>query len=293
MEPDYVKLKQIKPALAEYIRESQILLKQSELPDEKTIHDVRVLMKKSRALLKLVSPQITDEFHVKDIDALREVGRILSSWRETSVQRKTLKEFRKKYPEIFSHLTENQKLNSILEKQAPETVLSPEKKADLGKVDDLLTKAAYRIRFRSLNTLDATLLIKELEKSYLKVAGIYISCRNNPRPDKIHRFRKRSKDFLYQINIFRSLNPSVVKNIEKRLDAMTSNLGKYNDITQIIKSLEYDYKAETNPPALDELIIKFHDTQDERMEKVWPSAYKIFCPGQKLVNVLGFKLLII
>jgi CHAD domain-containing protein len=293
MEPDFVKLKQIKPALAGYIRESQILLKHSELPDEKAIHDVRVLMKKSRALLKLVSPQITDEFHVKDIDALREVGRILSSWRDTSVQRKTLKEFRKKHPEIFDQLAENEKLNFMLEKQAPETVLSPEKKVDLGKVDDLLNKAAYRIRFRSLNTLDATLLIKELEKSYLKVAGIYISCRNNPKPDQIHRFRKRSKDFLYQINIFRPLNPPVVKNIEKRLDAMTQNLGKFNDITQIIKSLEYDSKAEANNPALDELIIKFHDTQDQHMDKVWPSAYKIFCPGQKLVNVLGFKLLII
>ncbi len=55
MELDYVKLKPIKPALAGYIRESQILLKKSVIPDEKTVHDIRVLMKKSRALLKLVS----------------------------------------------------------------------------------------------------------------------------------------------------------------------------------------------------------------------------------------------
>lgn len=293
MEPDYVKLKQIKPALAGYIRESQILLRQSELPDEKTIHDVRVLMKKSRALLKLVSPQINDEFHERDIDALREVGRILSSWRETSVQRKTLKDFRKKYPDIFSQLNKNEILNSMLEKQVADTVLSPEKIDDLKKVDDLLNKAAYRIRFRSLNTLDPQLLIKELENSYLKVSGIYISCRNNPRPEKIHRLRKRSKDFLYQINLFRPLNPSIVKSIEKRLDAMTQNLGRFNDISQIIKTLGYDYKAETNPDALDELIIRLRDSQDGYLEKVWPSAYKVFCPGQKLVNVLGFKLLII
>ena len=272
MEPDYVKLKQIKPALTGYIRESQLLLKQSELPDENTIHDVRVLMKKARALLKLVSPQITDEFHERDIDALREIGKIMSSWRETSVQRKTLKDFRKKFPEIFSQLTGNEILNSMLEKQAPELVLPSEKKADLEKVDDLLNKSAYRIRFRSLNTLDPTLLIKELEKTYLKVAGIYISCRNNPRPEQIHRFRKRSKDFLYQLNIFRPLNPPVVKNIEKRLDSMTQNLGKFNDITQIIKSLGYDHKAESNPHALNELIIRFRDAQDDYLEKVWPSA---------------------
>ena len=129
MEPDYVKLKQIKPALTGYIRESQLLLKQSELPDENTIHDVRVLMKKSSALLKLVSTRrLTDEFHERDIDALREIGKIMSSWRETSVQRKTLKDFRKKFPEIFSQLTGNQILNSMLEKQALEAEPSSEKK---------------------------------------------------------------------------------------------------------------------------------------------------------------------
>ena len=167
------------------------------------------------------------------------------------------------------------------------------KKKDLEHIADLLNKTAYRIRFRSLNTLDPQLLIKELENTYLKVGGIYISCRNNPKPEKIHQFRKRSKDFLYQLNVFRPLNPSVVKSIEKRLDSMTQNLGQFNDISQIIKTLGYDYNNEANLPALNELVIKFHDAQDKYLAKIWPSAYKIFCPGQKLVNLLGFKLLII
>jgi len=44
---------------------------------------------------------------------------------------------------------------------------------------------------------------------------------------------------------------------------------------------------------MDELIIKIREKQDTYLSKVWPVAYKIFCPGQKLVNVLGFKLLVI
>ena len=46
MELDYVKLKDLKPAMAGYIRESQALLKRSAVPDEKAVHDIRVLMKK-------------------------------------------------------------------------------------------------------------------------------------------------------------------------------------------------------------------------------------------------------
>jgi CHAD domain-containing protein len=98
MEPDYVKLKELKPALAGYIRESQLLLKKSVVPDEKTVHDVRVLMKKSRAVLKLSAPQLDKTYLERDFASLREVGRILRSWRETSVRRKTLKELRKENP---------------------------------------------------------------------------------------------------------------------------------------------------------------------------------------------------
>jgi CHAD domain-containing protein len=109
----------------------------------------------------------------------------------------------------------------------------------------------------------------------------------------MHKFRKKAKDFLYQLYIFRSLNQSVIKSLEKKLDSMTQNLGKFNDLDQTIKALGYSYKEASNLPAMDELIVKIREKQDRFLSKVWPSAYQIFCPGQKLVNVLGFKLLVI
>ena len=293
MELDFVKLKEIKPSLAGYIRESQSLLKKSPIPDEKVVHDIRVLMKKSRALLKLASNQFDKKDSGRDIDSLREVGRIMCSWRETSVQRKTLKELRKDYPDIFSRLRENTKLIALLEK--PETVMEPseEMRTALEQIYDLLNKTGYRIRFQSMKMIDPHILIKELELTFMTVAGIYLTCRNNPKPQLLHKFRKKSKDFLYQIYIFRPLNPSAIKVIEKKLDSMTQNLGKFNDLSQLIKVLGYDYKESNNPSAMDELVIMIREKQDRYLAKVWPSAYQIFCPGQKLVNVLGFKLLVI
>src|SRR5664279_4523153 len=293
MELDYVKLKELKPAVAGYIRESQTLLKRAPVPDEKAVHDIRVLMKKSRAVLKLASPQIDDPFFERDITDLREVGRMLCSQRETSVQRKILKEFRKEYPEIFSGLRENEILTQLLEKHEPVQEPSAEIVAALEQIDSLLNKTAYRIRFQTMTKIDPQLLIKELERTYLDIVGAYLNCRNNPKQEMLHKFRKKSKDFLYQLYIFRPLNPSVIKDLEKKLDSMTQNLGRYNDIAQIIKYLDYHYKNRSNPTAMDELIIKFRDAQDRYLSRVWPTAYQIFCPGQILVNVLGFKLLVI
>ena len=293
MELDYVKLKQIKPAISGYVAKSQAILKKSPIPDEKGVHDIRVQMKKLRAVLKLVAPQMENSYYIKDISDSREVGRMLSLWRETAVYRKLLKDFRKEFPDIFSRLSENTCLISLMTK--PESVVESSVKLEetLETIGTLLHKTGYRIRFQTMNILDPQLLIKELESTYIIVAGIYLKCRNNPKPELLHKFRKKAKDFLYQLYIFRPLNPPVIKELEKKLEIMTQNLGKFNDIFQIIKVLGYNRKSGNNTPALDELIIKFRDSQDRYLSKVWPSAYQIFCPGQKLVNILGFRLLVI
>jgi CHAD domain-containing protein len=181
----------------------------------------------------------------------------------------------------------------MLEK--PETVREPsaEMKIALGQMADLLNKTSYRIRFLSMKSLDPQLLLKELEITYSDIADIYLTCRNNPKPETLHKFRKRAKDFLYQLYIFRHLNPSVIRALEKKLDRMTQNLGKFNDLTQLVKDLGYNYKMNKNLPAMDELVVNIRGVQDRLIAKVWPTAYQIFCPGNKLVNVLGFKLLVI
>jgi CHAD domain-containing protein len=293
MELDYVKLKEIKPAIAGYIRESQILLKRADIPDDDAVHDIRVLMKKARALLKFVAPHLENGFNERDIVALREVGRIMCSWREKSVQRKTLKEFKKKYPDIFSRLQQHTQINQLLEKKDHISEDTAEISPTVDKIEELLSKTSFRIRFQNMKTLEPQILLKELEQSYLKLVDVYLICRNKPKPASLHEFRKKTKDFLYQLYIFKPLNPSVIKSLEKKLENMGNNLGKYNDLSQIIKVLGYTYDHDSEKSAIDELIIKFRDAQDDYLSKVWPSAYQIFCPGQKLVNVLGFKLLVI
>ncbi len=293
MELDYVKLKEIKPALAGYIRESQTLLKKSIVPDENVTHDVRVLMKKSRAALRLIVPQLDKEYFDKDIYTLREVGRIMCKWRETSVHRRVLKELRKEYLGIFSQLHDNEKITALLKKPDPGQEPPADIVSGMEQIENLLNRTGYRIRFEDMSKIDPRLLIKELEFSYSKVVEIYMICRNNPRPVNVHDFRKRSKDFLYQLYFFRPLNIQVVKALEKKLDIMTQNLGRVNDLSQLIKALGYKYPDSASIPAMDELIVIIREKQDRYMAKVWPTAYKIFCPGNRLVNVLGFKLLVI
>jgi CHAD domain-containing protein len=293
MESDLVRLKVIKSALSGYITEALSMLGESEKPDEKVVHDVRVLMKKSRAVLKLVGSQFDNETVRRDIIALRSVGRLLCTTRECTVLRKTLKELRKKHPLVFEKLVDNEKLNSLIKK--PDFV--KESNEDIAEakseIKDILKKTGYRIRFQSMNNLDPTLLLRELDKSYNIVVDAYLICRNDPKREKFHNFRKKSKDFLYQLYFFRPLNSSKVKTLEEKIADMTTALGKYNDLAQLIIKLGYRYRSGSESAALDELIIKVREEQDLLLARVWPVAYKVFCPGQNLVNVLGFRLLVI
>jgi len=287
------KLKEIKPALSGYIRDCQVMLKVYPVPDESVVHDVRVLLKKSRAVLKLTGSQLDVVCFERSLSDLRETGRILSSWRETTVYRKTLKELRKSNPKIFTMLKDNEKITLLLKKSPAPQAPSDEQKTSIDKIESLITRTGYRIRFEPMARLDPNLLLNQLEITYQNVQDLYLQCRNSPKPVKLHEFRKRAKDFLYQLYFFRPLNPRVVKAIERKLDDMTQNLGRYNDLTQLLLELGYKYQPGTNTPAMDELIVRIREKQDRYLSKVWPSAFKVFYPGQQMVNLLGFKLLII
>jgi len=293
MIPDQIKIKEIKPALAGYVAESLQLLKRNQFPDEDAVHDIRVLMKKSRATMKLISTQVEPDFYKREYNTFRDAGRILASWRETSVQRKTLKAVRKSNRELFNRLAGNPRLEEIMRKSELPAENGSMIKKKISELEKILRKSSYRIRFYNLKSLETGHLLQELDKTYINLSELYLYCRNNPKPVKLHTLRKRTKDFLYQLYFFRPLNPQIIKNIEKKLDNLAQNLGKYNDITQIIIALEYKYGNPDNPPELNELIAVLKGIQDQYLVKVWPVALNLFRPGQKLQNLLGFKLLII
>jgi hypothetical protein len=162
-------------------------------------------------------------------------------------------------------------------------------KEGLEKIIGLLYKSGYRFRFRSMNNLDQKLITGELEKTFDNVSSCFLKARNYNKNVNLHEFRKKTKDFLYQLTFFRSLDPKAIKSLEKRIEALGQNLGKYNDYAVLIKSLDYTYPSGENSSAIDELIVIIKQEQDRYLLKVWPSAFRIFRPGKKLTNLPGFK----
>ncbi len=279
--------KDIKESVMCHITDSLGLLSQQPLPDDTAIHDIRVMMKKHRASIRLVRPLLDEVGYSREYLAGRETGRILSSWRETAVLRKTVKALKKEHPELFMKLWDNEQIQNLLRKPYSTWEEAGVQAQAVAEVTAQLNRARHRLRFVSLKEPDIRLLLGELERSYRLAAVAYLDSRHNSKPRLLHEFRKKSKTLMYQLCYFRHLNPSAVKSLEKRLDDMTQNLGRYNDLAQIMEMTGYRYGAPENSDVTDELAVAIKDKQDRCLTKVWPVAYCLFAPGKKLQDLLG------
>ena len=287
-EKETKQIREIKPALAGHIRDSLVLLAQLPVPDDDAIHDIRVMMKRQRATIRLVKPLLEDETYQREYLAGREIGRILCSWREMSVLYKTTKALKKENPKLFLKLWDNEKIQSLLRKPYSTWTNAGEQSKLVKDIRARLTKAQYRVRFLKLKEPDIFLLLEELGQNYLVAAKAYLDCRNDPRQKLLHEFRKKSKTLMYQLCYFRPLNQPAIKSLEKKLDYVTQNLGKYNDLAQIRDMIGYRYGNPVNSAVMDELGVVIRDKQDKYLSKVWPTAYRIFAPGKNTGDILGF-----
>jgi CHAD domain-containing protein len=291
METDCIRLKEIKPELSDYISKATALLNDQAFPDDDSIHDIRVLLKKARASLKLIEPQFGSEYNHMDIPDLKEAADILAGWREAAVYRKILKDMKGEFPDLFARLIDNEKVTRLLIKQ-DQSGSAKEQIPDTDKVRALLKKAGYRIRLTGMKDTDPQKLLKELEKSYSIVVGSFVSARYKTSMKKLHTLRKKTKDLLYQLYFFRPLNSSAIKQLGKELENIAKNLGRIHDLEQLVKALEYQYPEGSLDNDMSELMVRIREKQDRYLKKVWPAASELFMPGMKLEYVLGYKVLV-
>jgi CHAD domain-containing protein len=272
-----------KPVLCSYISDARLMIHPGKLPGQKVVHDVRVLMKKARAAIKLLRSIMDEDSFRREYGAFRETGRIMSSWRESTVHRKLLRDFKKRHPALFTRVKDEKVVRQLLEMHDDPASSVEKIREDLLKIRDILYRSSARLRFLNLKVPDQRLLFEELERSFSLVSDRYLNARHNPKDVNIHEFRKKTKDLLYQLFFFRSLNPKAVRSLEKRLDQLAQDLGKYNDYAVLLRTLDYKYQAEANNHALDEFAVIVRQEQDKYLMRIWPAAYRIFRPGKTLV----------
>jgi CHAD domain-containing protein len=288
---DLISIPGIKQSLSTFVSEAASLVGKGDLISDSDIHDARVSLKKARAILKLIRSQVQDDFFKREYETFRKSGRALCDLRESTVHRKLLKELKKKSPVVFRNL-DNELVEKLIKKPEKSEGMAAETLKSLDGIATSLQKSVYRIRFEPLGNLKQAGLLRDLGSTWSEVRNDYLGCRMDSSVKKIHEFRKRAKDFMYQLAFFKPYNPSQVKSVQKKSDVMTRGLGRHHDLAVLLKAI--DYKSTSgNSPYFDELAILIKGEQDRVLAKVWPLAYGLFGPSSVLEDKLGVKVLIL
>jgi len=191
------------------------------------IHQVRVQIKRLRALLRLLKPVTDVETVKRENTRLRDASKMLSGFRDAFVAGETLKSiFQDTAP---GRMSDAARLLGVKHRRA-------KSKADL---DLALKEAARTLRriadeFRTLpfSTRGWAALAPGLEDSYRRARREFERCEKRGAGhlgDCFHNWRKRVKDLGYQLELLENLPPGEIHPLRKNIRRLGTLLGEDHD----------------------------------------------------------------
>jgi CHAD domain-containing protein len=186
-----------------------------EFKASERVHDIRVAGKRARAILRLIEPE-TGPAAKKLHERIRRVSHSLTKARDGEIVCQTIEKLSKGNPKLL--------------KAAPRSIPFPAG-TELRKLSEELRRIGGDIA--SLASAEATgpKMRLGLRKTFGRVKKLYSKCRKGGKPASFHKWRKRSKDLLYQIE---TLAPEPSKREKKWiacLKALSDSLGEMHDLT--------------------------------------------------------------
>ncbi|MDX1592593.1 MAG: CHAD domain-containing protein, partial [Balneolaceae bacterium] len=197
------------------------------------VHSVRKLLKKYRALLKLVKgcssgidPERANHF-------LRDLGRNFSQLRDAHVRSETLSLLAATnlLPSCRDLISELLKENQRTIDQLEHKVIDEDQHFDTLKAD-LTSDNPVQSFIESLNT-DSKCLIAGLSETYAKCHRLYLELHNQKNAELLHEWRKRIKDLQHQHEMVSALLPSDLFAASENIDPLTERLGRDQDLNNL------------------------------------------------------------
>jgi CHAD domain-containing protein len=243
----------------------------------RAIHEARKDLKKTRAVLRLVRPELGKRRYRAESRRLRDAGRSLSRLRDADVKLATVGELGERFAAEVPRATV-EALSEALRRELAELSRpgsNPGGEATPEAIAAIETSLAavrdWRLRRRGWK------LIKDgLERSYKRGRRAFRETVASPTPERVHQWRKRSKDLWYHLRLLHGCWPEVVGELAGAAHELSDLLGDHHDL----EVLAADVRARGDLPdangeraVLVELIGR---RQDELLERAIPIGERLY-----------------
>lgn len=210
----------------------------ARFPDEpvESIHELRLVLKRMRALLLLLHPVLSERLIHREEERLAKAAKTLAPARDAGVGLKTLEGLKRKLrgPDAAAMTRLQRRFAAVSQDcQAPLPTLTRRIQSAAATVRQTATAVARaRWRRQGWEALESS-----WKDGYRRVRRRYRAAHTDSNEDAFHRWRTASKSFMYQLALLRPAAPKRWGRYLKELDHLQSTLGREHDLAVLQATL--------------------------------------------------------
>ena len=198
------------------------------------IHQTRKCIKRLRALLRLIEPQL-GKVAANDNLRLRDLGRTLSASREAAAMVETFDELAKVYPAEMG-LNRFAAVRAQLAKARDLNATAADSAAQAAAAAEELRKLKPRINLWRLHGDGFPLVAEGFNTTWSKGRKALRKVRKHPSAGNFHELRKRAKDHWIQVRLMNALWPDSNAKYEAAMRDLQDTLGKANNVAVLLRT---------------------------------------------------------
>jgi CHAD domain-containing protein len=224
-------------------RDAAERLRDEDADPVEAVHESRKDLKKLRAALKLVRPELGEEVYERENARFRAAGRELSDVRDAQVRAATLDALAERFADdpppggwwtvralvVGGDEVDEAELGGARERAAAQ-----------------IAEGDVAIDEWPLGGDGFELLRPGLKRAYSRGRKRFREARDNPADDPLHEWRKRSKDLWYHLRLLRRAWPEVVKAMADEAHELSDRLGDDHDLVVLTEYLATEEPALTS-----------------------------------------------
>ncbi len=219
----------------ELIKSAIACIKQPSTDREEDLHQVRLAIKRLRAILRLLRPLVSKTFFKRENARLRSAARRLARLRDVAVARRTLEQVTDKLAGHSQDAAVQEVFESFLAQTPASSHYDEDRESKLRLAARALAQTRHAFHALSLPDRGWKTIEPGLKKLY-RQNRTWMKCASSSDEDEdFHEWRKRVKYYFYLLKMLTPMWPSRLGKTVKHLDCLQDKLGKDHDLA-VLKS---------------------------------------------------------
>jgi CHAD domain-containing protein len=201
---------------------------------DEAIHEARKSVKKVRALLRLIQPELGDTYRAES-KVLRKAGRTLSELRDASSVIEILDKLQEKFTDkLHPSAVDPIRRGLMAKKKRAEESQVP---ASLRKIVTTIKAAVKRVKTWPISADRFPAIEPGLEMTLRRGRAAFQRAQKRPRPENYHEWRKRIKDHWYHVRLLEGVWTEFMQGYEAALKDLETWLGDDHNLVLLREHL--------------------------------------------------------